>query len=51
MPPLPAPRVPGQEVVLKEVARGDRELARLFVEMLEMLGPGLVPGHVDKSEA
>ncbi|CAJ1346318.1 unnamed protein product, partial [Effrenium voratum] len=29
-------------VVLKEVARGDRELARVFVEMLSSLGPGLV---------
>lgn len=33
----------GKEVVLKEVARGDRELARLFVEMLAAIGPGLVP--------
>ena len=30
-------------MVLKEVARGDRELARLFVEMLAAIGPGLVP--------
>mmetsp|Transcript_59074 Transcript_59074/g.93513 ORF Transcript_59074/g.93513 Transcript_59074/m.93513 type:complete len:347 (-) Transcript_59074:74-1114(-) len=31
-----------KDLVLKEVARGDRELARLFVEMLEAIGPGLV---------
>lgn len=31
-----------KDLVLKEVARGDRELARLFVEMLEAIGPSLV---------
>ncbi|CAK9024299.1 Hypothetical protein SCF082_LOCUS16565 [Durusdinium trenchii] len=32
----------GQKSVLNEVERGDRELARLYVEMLSQLGPGLV---------
>ncbi|CAK9063322.1 unnamed protein product, partial [Durusdinium trenchii] len=31
-----------QKSVLNEVERGDRELARLYVEMLSQLGPGLV---------
>ena len=34
----------GQKSVLNEVERGDRELARLYVEMLSQLGPGLVSG-------